>query len=60
MTESELQPQAQEYDANGVDLTLVRQTLAMTPSERVRSHDAVLADVERLASAGRAARGDRP
>ena len=60
VTESVTEPQPQEYDANGVDRTLVRQTLAMTPAERVRTHDAVLADVERLALAGRAARGDRP
>lgn len=49
-----------DYDANGVDRTLVRQTLAMTPAERVRTHDALLADVERLAAAGRAARDGRP
>jgi hypothetical protein len=47
------------YDANGVDRSLVRQTLAMTPAERVRTHDALLADVERLASAGKAARDRR-
>jgi len=48
-----------EYDANGVDRTLVRQTLAMTPAERVRTHDAVLAEVEELARAGRVARRGR-
>jgi hypothetical protein len=49
-----------EYDANGVDRTLIRQTLAMTPEERVRTHDALLADVERLRAAGKAARDGRP
>jgi hypothetical protein len=48
-----------EYDANGVDRSLVRRTLAMTPLERVRTHDVALADVELLAAAGRAARDGR-
>lgn len=48
-----------DYDDNGVDRTLVRATLALTPAERVRTHDRLLADVERLASAGRAARDGR-
>jgi hypothetical protein len=48
-----------DYDANGVDRTLVRQALAMTPAERVRTHDALLADVEALARAGRSARDGR-
>ncbi len=46
-----------DYDENGVDRTLVRHTLAMTPAERVRTHDLALADVERLIAAGEAARG---
>ena len=53
--ESELDSDA-EYDANGVDRTLVRITLRMTPAERVRSHDALLADVLLLEEAGRTAR----
>ncbi len=48
-----------EYDANGVDRTLVRVTLRMSPAERVRSHDALLADVLLLEEAGRAARDGR-
>jgi hypothetical protein len=32
----------------------------MTPAERIRTHDAVLADVERLASVGKAVRGSPP
>ncbi|HEY4120690.1 MAG TPA: hypothetical protein VGM56_22650 [Byssovorax sp.] len=50
-------PQARpDVDDRGVDRTLVRHMLAMTPAERAKSHDALLADVERLAAAGRAAR----
>ena len=45
-----------EYDANGVDRTLVRYVLAMSPAERARTHDRLLADVETLEAAGRAAR----
>lgn len=48
-----------EQNENGVDLTLVRRTLAMTATERVRYHQAALADVERLAKAGEAARRGR-
>ncbi|MBI2391761.1 MAG: hypothetical protein HYV09_19380 [Deltaproteobacteria bacterium] len=47
------------YDANGVDRTLVRRMLDLTPAERARSHDRLLADVERLAAAGRVARDRR-
>ena len=50
---------APDYDANGIDRTLVRSTLALTPAERARSHDALLADVLLLASAGARARDDR-
>ena len=35
-------------DANGVDLTLVDQTLAMTPDERVQHLDAWINSVRRL------------
>jgi hypothetical protein len=49
-----------DYDDNGVDRTLVRRNLALTPTERVRAHDALLADVERFARAGEAARNGRP
>lgn len=48
-----------DYDENGVDRTLVRYVLAMTPAERVRTHDRLLADVERLEAAGRKARDGR-
>lgn len=50
---------APEYDDNGVDRTLVRAALAMTPAERARHHDELLADVLRLAAAGEAARDAR-
>jgi len=55
VSESETQTGTPQYDANGVDRSLVRETLAMTPAERVRTHDALLADVEHLASAGKVA-----
>ncbi len=48
-------PPEPEYDANGVDRTLVRYVLAMTPAERVRTHDLLLSDIEKLEAAGRAA-----
>lgn len=48
--------QTEAYDDEGVDRSLVRELLAMTPAERARRHDEILADVERLAEAGRAAR----
>jgi hypothetical protein len=60
VTESSEDVAEPEYDENGVDRSLVRQTLAMTPEERIRTHDALLADVERLAAAGKAARNGRP
>jgi hypothetical protein len=60
VTESSEDVREPEYDENGVDRSLVRQTLAMTPEERIRTHDALLADVERLAAAGKAARNGRP
>jgi hypothetical protein len=46
VTESSEDVREPEYDENGVDRSLVRQTLAMTPEERIRTHDALLADVE--------------
>lgn len=49
-----------DYDENGVDRALIRQNLALTPTERARAHEALLADVERLARAGEAARNGRP
>lgn len=52
-------PDEEQYDENGVDRTLVRYTLAMTPLERVRSHDNLLRDIERLQHAGREAQHDR-
>lgn len=48
-----------EYDANGVDRTLVRVTLRMSAAERIRSHDLLLADILLLEAAGRAARDGR-
>jgi hypothetical protein len=48
-----------DYDENGVDRTLVRMMLALTPAERVLTHDTSLASVERLAEAGERARRGR-
>ncbi len=45
-----------DYDENGVDRTLVRAMLALTPAERARTHDALLADVLLLAAAGERSR----
>jgi hypothetical protein len=59
MSESASHRAPPEYDANGVDRSLVRLTLEMTPAERVRTHDALLADVERMARAGEAASLER-
>jgi hypothetical protein len=53
------EPDEEQYDENGVDRTLVRHTLAMTPLERVRTHDSLLRDIERLAHAGRVVRDGR-
>lgn len=50
---------APDYDENGVDRTLVRAMLALTPAERARTHDALLADVLELAAAGERARERR-
>lgn len=52
-------PVAGQYDENGVDRTLVRYTLSMTPVERLKTHDRLLGDIERLEHAGRAARDGR-
>jgi hypothetical protein len=60
MREADSDPGALVYDENGVDRTLVRHTLALSPVERVRRHDLLLADVERLRAAGRAMRHERP
>ena len=48
-----------EYDESGVDRTLVRAMLDLAPAERARSHDRLLAAIELLAAAGRAARDER-
>jgi len=47
------QPNEDAYDANGVDRTLVRKMLELTPAERAQSHDRLLAEVEQLAAAGK-------
>ncbi len=60
MSDDRTQPNAAvDYDENGVDRTLVRAMLALTPAERVRRHDQLLADVQKLAAAGKAARDGR-
>ena len=48
-----------EYDANGIDRTLFRYVLAMSPAERARTHDLLPADVEKLEAAGPSARDVR-
>ncbi len=42
-----------EQDENGIDLSLIRSNLKLTPLERIRRHDAVLADTLRLQRIGR-------
>lgn len=49
----------QVYDDNGVDRSLVRYMLDLTPAERVRTHDEHLAGVEYFLAAGEAARRGR-
>lgn len=36
------------YDENGVDLTLIRQSLARTPTERLRALESFVRDLRRL------------
>lgn len=42
-----------EQDENGIDLSLIRSNLELTPLERIRRHDACLRDVLRLQKIGR-------
>jgi len=37
-----------DYSEDGVDLTLIRCTLAMTPAERLEFHDSQMADIEAI------------
>lgn len=41
-------PKFPEQDENGVDLSLIRSNLRLTPTERVRKADAALKGYERL------------
>ena len=42
-----------EYSADGVDVSLIRWMLGMTPGERLRSHDQQIQSIERLRGAFR-------
>jgi len=46
-------PQRQQYDAHGVDLTLLRWTLSMTPLERLRQMERAARDTKVLNELGR-------
>jgi hypothetical protein len=41
------------YEANGVDVSLIRWTLRMTPGERLRFHDQQIHSIEKLRGAAR-------
>jgi len=40
--------QLPDYSEDGIDLTLIRCTLAMTPAERFEFHDSQMADIEAI------------
>jgi hypothetical protein len=44
------------YDENGVDVSLIRMNMQLTPTERARRGDRARRDALRLAEIGRAAR----
>jgi hypothetical protein len=48
-----------EQDANGVDLSLIRENLRLTPTERVRRGDRARRDALRLLEIGRLNREKR-
>lgn len=45
-----------QYDENGVDLSLIRMNMRLTPTERARRADRARRDALRLAESGRATR----
>ena len=47
-----------EQDENGIDLSLIRENLRLTPLERVRKHDAVRQQILKLLEYGRRHRED--
>lgn len=47
---------AEQYDENGVDLSLIRMNLQLTPTERARRADRARRAFLRVAEIGRAAR----
>ena len=49
-----------EQDANGVDLSLIREMLRLTPTQRVRRGDKARRDALRLLEYGRRNREKRP
>lgn len=49
-----------EQDENGVDLSLIRMNLRLTPTERVRRGDKARRDALRLLEYGRRSREKRP
>jgi len=46
-------PPQDQYDANGVDLTLLRWTLSMTPLERLQQMERAARDTKALNELGR-------
>lgn len=48
-----------EQDENGVDLSLIRANLSMTPTERIRKGDRACKDALRLLGYGRRNRQER-
>jgi hypothetical protein len=49
-----------EQDENGVDLSLIRAILELTPTERIRRSDKARRDALRLREYGRLHREERP
>jgi hypothetical protein len=48
-----------QYDENGVDLSLIRDNMRVTPTERARRGDRARRDTLRVQEIGRAARAKR-
>ncbi len=52
-------PNRPAYSEDGVDLTLIRWMLSLTPLERLRKLEAFISDVERIESLNQGARRGR-
>ena len=48
-----------QYDENGVDLSLIRANMRLSPTERARRADRARCDALRVQAIGRAARAQR-